>query len=753
MKNPGKIQETITAYSINFAFIMRFLHIIVFVFAGACLCPDTVQAEVSDTLKKKVDISRIRYHENIEKEQNLALGFKGGNGTINGSDNSHINTFITNVIIERVNLLRDSIENNKALDHRLKVKYLSGLENLVKGFNSGWRNNSFNPVLAEELIANYEMLMQADINHRDISPIVEKASYSVGNININSSGSAMYENAGYTNARQILFRKYCGLYPDKALQMLELYPDVPFADSLVKTVAYRNPNQLYDYAAATRTNVGRIIRRNSDPVVKAIVAISSSKSGQQYYPFLDEIASERLTLADVFDIMEDNLAYYKMLVKMQVNYTERLIKRDTPLAYDKLVAKLQDRAKNVYIEEINALHDSPDNVRFKILEQLSPQELYYLIVLGEDVIYTSSYKGVFNRMMQRTPGNSGDSLLISVRFDKFKKFIRLAAGYNKLDEFLQSMPDSNSQRLMMAFVRGLEKTGTLEDAVDVADSYGSIRNPVITGLIDQEIQRNLTQAREAGEKRPIVIYDILQTIFQSSQDSSINISARLKIPPVYRVDNHALLDDSGRVVQQVFFYGDKDGKDSYANFMTMFTGADWKVSRTSQWVEIKSTKGKPILIYANLPLDYEKGLDSVAQVHMREYMNHRNLKPTITIHRGHSYWVGSTIRNLAPSSKIVILGSCGGFHNLGDVLKTCPDAHIISSKEVGTRHINEPILKAINDDLKQGRNVDWLNIWKDLAAKFTTGDAKERFDNYVPPHKNLGALFIKAYFVQMGTYQ
>ncbi len=728
------------------------LIITVLLFTG-CFLPGSVLAGL-DTLKKKIDISRVRYHENIEKEQNLALGFKNSTEKlVNASDNNFINSFVTNLIFEKVNFLKDSIENNTVFDHRLKVKYLSGLENLVKGFNAGWRNQSFNPVLAEELILNYIQLMGADFQKIDISPIVENASYSVGNINVNSSGNVMFENVGYTKARQLLFRKFCALYPDRALQMLELYPDVPFADSLVKVMAYRNPNQLYDYAAATRTNVGRIIRRNTDPVVKAVVAIASSKSGQQYFPFLDELASERMTLSDVYNVMDDNLAYYKMLVKMQVSYTERLIKKDTPLAYDKLVAKLQDRAKNVFIEEINALHDSPDNVRFKILDQLTAEELYYLIVLGEDVIYTSSYKGVYNRMMQRVPRQSGDSLLISVRFDKFKKFIKLAAGYNKLDEFLQSMPDTNSQRLMMAFVRGLENTGTLEDAVDVADSYGSIRNPLVTRLVDQEIEKNLVQAKNEGEKRTIVIYDILQTIFQSSQDSTINISARLKIPPVYRVDNKDLLDDSGRVVQQVFFYGDKDGKDSYANFMTMFTGADWKVNKNAHWVEIRSTKGRPTVIFANLPLDYEKGLDSVAQAMLRTYMDNNKFYPSITIHRGHSYWVGSTIRHLAPSSKIVVLGSCGGFHNLDDVLKTCPDAHIISSKEVGTRHVNEPILKAINDDVRLGRNVDWLAMWKDLAAKFPSGDAKERFDNYVPPHKNLGALFIKAYFRQTGSYQ
>ncbi len=698
-----------------------------------------------------MDIARIRYHENIEKEQQLALRFNGGNGEwINASANKDINTLITNALIKDVNTLTDSIEKDARLDHRLKVKYLSGLENLLKGFNTGWRNKIFNAVFARELLENYKALMTADINKQDIRSIVENASYEVGNININGSGSAMYENQGFEASRIILFRKFCQKYPDKILGMLEQYYNVPFADSLVKAVAYRNPNQLYDYAAATRTQAGRLIGRNNDPLVKTIAAIATSKSGQQYYPFLDEIVHGRLTMPDIFQTMNDNLLYYRLLVKTQVSYAERLIKKDTPLAYDKLLFKLQDRARNVFIEEVNALHDLPDNARFKIIDPLTPQELYYLIVLGEDVMYTSSYKGIFNRMMQRMPVPSGDSLLMDVRFDRFKKFIRLAAGYNKLDEFLQTMPDSNSQRLMMAFVRGLEKSGTLEDAVDVADSYGSIKNPLVKRLIDQEIEKNLKQAKGQHDKRAIAIYDILQIIFQSSEDSSIDVAAKLKIPPVYRVNYKDLLDDSNRVVQQVFFYGDQDGKESYANFMSMFTGADWKIKRNADWVEIRSTRGKPVFIYANLPLDYEKGLDSVAQMRLHQYLEKNNLEPGITIHRGHSYWVSSTIRNLPPSSKIVILGSCGGFHNLDDVLKTCPDAHIISSKEVGTKIINEPILKAINDDLKDGKDIEWLPMWKDLAARFPSGDAKERFENYIPPYKNLGALFIKSYTKQMG---
>jgi hypothetical protein len=100
---------------------------------------------------------------------------------------------------------------------------------------------------------------------------------------------------------------------------------------------------------------------------------------------------------------------------------------------------------------------------------------------------------------------------------------------------------------------------------------------------------------------------------------------------------------------------------------------------------------------------------------------------------------------LPTSAKIIVLGSCGGFQNLNAVLDICPEAHIISSKEVGTKLVNDPILKLINESLRKGEGVDWISMWSKLEKQFSTGVVKERFGNYIPPHKNLGALFIKAF--------
>ena len=52
------------------------------------------------------------------------------------------------------------------------------------------------------------------------------------------------------------------------------------------------------------------------------------------------------------------------------------------------------------------------------------------------------------------------------------------------------------------------------------------------------------------------------------------------------------------------------------------------------------------------------------------------------IKRGHSYYLQETINRLPSTAKIVLLGSCGGYQKLNDILNICPTAQIISSKQV-----------------------------------------------------------------------
>jgi hypothetical protein len=224
----------------------------------------------------------------------------------------------------------------------------------------------------------------------------------------------------------------------------------------------------------------------------------------------------------------------------------------------------------------------------------------------------------------------------------------------------------------------------------------------------------------------------------------IDIAAELGIAPVYYMTNKLLQNAQGKIIMQQFFYGDKDGMTIFNAFVASFNVAKWKINQHKDWVEITSKNGVPISIYANRPLNPTLDLDEKAQDALIEYLKSQQLTPSIVIHRGHSYHVSSTIKKLASSAKLIILGGCGGYQNLNQVLAICPGAHIISTKQVGTGIINKGLLNEISEALRLGQSLNWPSLWKKMSNQFKA-QLKESFNDYVPPHKNLGAIFITAY--------
>ena len=247
-------------------------------------------------------------------------------------------------------------------------------------------------------------------------------------------------------------------------------------------------------------------------------------------------------------------------------------------------------------------------------------------------------------------------------------------------------------------------------------------------------------------KKGEIVYGLLQKIFTSLDSTNkIDLSQTLGIPPIYELPITLLKDTvSGKINLQQFFYGDKDGGVVFNAFLKKFTNSNWKIIKKSQWVEVNSVKGTPITIYANLPLDETLELDSQAQDSLNSYLEDNNIHPSIVIHRGHSYYLKQTIQKMPSSAKLVVLGSCGGYQKLNDVLERSPGAHIISSKQIGAGIINQGLIDVIAEQLRSGKNLNWPQLWNSLAIRFV-GSNREKFDDYVPPHKNLGAIFITAF--------
>ncbi|MBS1741823.1 MAG: hypothetical protein JST81_02205 [Bacteroidetes bacterium] len=709
-----------------------------------------------------IPLQRRYFHDKIDKQQQQCDKADGKEDNyFRLGTNEEINLRLTDVLFRKIDALQEWVETNDSIsNNNEKIRYLSYIENVLKDFRIAWKKKEISPLDFPLLEDNFETIIRNQAAGGTMTPIIDAAPYPIASI----LTEIFFDNPGYADSKKIMYKKYCIVNPDKILQTIRPYVDEPFADTLIALAARRNPVQLYTYAQSNNSPEGILIHRNTDSMVMAVAKLSQTPDALFYFPFLDDILSGKQPIDSIKKYVDgpkgyDSVGYFKLLVRTEIDYYTRLtsIKRDTPVAMfgaNGLRETLKGKALEHFIRPINDLHEQSNlAIRMRAIDPLSPEELYYMMVMGENDIFTSSFKHSFNRMLQKMGGNPrGDSLLMKVNFDYFKKFIKLTANYNKLDTFLRSMPAANSETLMRAFVNNLDKGTDLEDATDVADSYSSINDKKLQVNILNNVIRNEEQSIANNNNRGAVIYGLLKQIFLSADSANkVNLTETLGIPSIYELKNSDLADDSGRIIQQVFFYGDDDGKQHFPAFINSFASREWKVTQKKEWYEIRSVKGN-VWIFANRPLENDKNLDDSAQVHLNKYLESNDMKPTVVIHRGHSYWLPGTIDRMPGDAKIVVLGSCGGYKNLNTILEICPDANIISTKEIGTGSITQPIQNYLNQSMISGNKIVWKDMWNTLTKSFSKDPSREKrdsWDDYIPPYKNLAAIFIKAYNKKM----
>jgi hypothetical protein len=674
---------------------------------------------------------RELFHDLIDKEQK-SIGPSRG---------------MTEVMAASVDLFQCAMERDTLLGEQDKVRYLRGMESVLKAFNA---KKNAPAAMLDNIITAYINCTTKDMQRNSIVPAIHGLDYMETDLLLLATRRTFEKNPGLPQCEELLKLKYCIAYPAQTFYVLKENPDLPFADSLVRIVSKQFPRQLYDYAASG-SKLGALLHNiQDDPFIKTIVQMSDSRNGQQYFPFLDNLVRGKMRFADIDSVKDDSMAYYRLLVQTQLDYSQRADKGDTAYESKALAERLEKKALESFVNTINALHEEKPEVRFKSIQSMTAKELYYLIVSSDGIIYTSSFvKGVYPLMMQKC-NHRGDSLLARVYYDKYRKLIKMSAGYNMLSDFLGSFPgktngESDAVKLMRTFVTGLENGNGLEDGVDVADSYASViesMKPVAKEML-KNVEANYKRNEAAGNARGMALYRILDKIFLSADSSNkVDLVSELGISPVYRVPYEALLSDSGRVNVQVFFYSDIKVQGIFNGFIGLFNNSNWKIDRSNpQWVVIHSIKGKPVSIYANTAPVEENGEDEVNQKTLNAWLRSQHIYPSITIHRGHSYTAPYTIRQMSADSKIVFLGSCGGYQIINAVLQKIPDAHIIATKQIADAEVNQPFFRLLTEEIREGHNIEWIPFWKELDRRVNASI----FEDYMPPYKNLGAIFIQAY--------
>jgi len=542
------------------------------------------------------------------------------------------------------------------------------------------------------------------------------------------------------------------LNTDNIIPLIERSPEFPFVDTALIYLAQRAPMTIVDYISTNNNRVTDSILASPRPLIQQLVKLKGNRNASELAPFSEEIVRGNLTTEEVQKLRTNDVkGYYQLLVNtIQSNRTARL-QGAAPGMQPALRTALHEKSVAFYIQHINGLHEAKDQVRFSSIQTLRTVDLYYLIISGEEELYTSSFLGIYKRLMAQLPAGQSDSLFQLVQYDQFRKFIRVCSHYNVLNDFLGKMPEPSRAVILSKFITGIDgsfDTG-LEEAMDVADAFSSLStDSLYSSTVDNLLHENLQRCQSQSNFYGARLYSILIDVFKmsTSPGSQKEIFTKLGNYELLPVD--AVKDTNGVVNQLVIFYGDEDGKTSYQNFLALFKDPKiWKVEKAAQWTVINSVQSdNPVRLFANLPLNHQDDLDEKAQLALLAYLKSEHIEPGIIIHRGHSYHLPGTLKYLQPAMKLAILGSCGGYKNILTVAEKSPAAQIVATKQVGSKLINDPMIQLVNDQLLQAKDIYWPDLWATMGANFNkSAFTRDLFAEYVPPYRNLSLFVIRLF--------
>jgi len=491
------------------------------------------------------------------------------------------------------------------------------------------------------------------------------------------------------------------------------------------------------------TTVLNILKESKNPVIKKLCDLCQWAEDKGYIPMdwigavllIDKIVKDDLSFEEAFDITKNPALFFTNIIEIK--------KRPDHLGGYSIDKHLKSISL-VVVAKVNRLHDSPDAIRFKSVEDYDSEMLYNLMVYGENEVYTSTFNGLFTRMLEKMAkeGLTAESLFEKAGYNKFRTMIKLCAGFNRLNEFLNTIDKQNQIELLERFVRiKSDVKDLLSQAVTIADAFGMIEDKSILKILQQTIREEYESARKEDNKEVKVIYGLLSGMFAEKAVFDINwfkeMSDRYKLPDIRKMPAKKLFDE-GLNIQRYYTYDDADGKASYNSILEQYSGKnEWSIRDKGAYtvIESKSLAGRKIEIYINKPEFEDEGQSKIEEVL-------KGKKVHVEVHVGHSYHANKTIERINPQAGLIILRSCGGYNEVSEILNKDPEAHIISTKGTGTMYVNEPLLYLLNNEMLKGKDIIWQDFWS--KAEKILGH-NQNFVNYIAPHKNLGVLFLKAY--------
>ena len=516
-------------------------------------------------------------------------------------------------------------------------------------------------------------------------------------------------------------------YPFEVLNKFKNLAFTPLGSEVITNLAKIDPASIKQYLGSNHL-IERSLKSNRDSVVQLIIQLYQMYGVQsKSYALIDLIWHKKLTFQQAENITKNEALFYKTLIDLRKNKS---------ILASYTVEKEIETIAMSRVVEINLRHDDSEPFRFAPINNDNAYEIYTSIVYSAEEVFTSSFLGMYKRLNEKRKEPSGYAFLEQLNFNKFRVFLKQCAGYNKIDDFLLTMNDSQQNALITMFVSGLyQYGGDLGPAVDVADTYGSLENEKVKAIFVKTIKRELRKCIQDQNEHGTKIYGLLFKL-TGGDPNEYTSNYVFNIPALDRVYSSDLFKNDIHI-QQHFFFDDEDGETAFNHWLGLYPVSLYKKEDKGNYVLISSISGKKMLIYANKPHSEIEGRED-----LKKLFEETGRFPDFIVHRGHSYYIENTLENMNHSNKVAILGSCGGYQNISKAMDNAMDVQIVSTKQVGTLVVNSTLIQEITETIRLGKDLVWLDIWKQIGVKLQNN---AQFKDYIPPYKNLGAKFIKAY--------
>ncbi len=518
-----------------------------------------------------------------------------------------------------------------------------------------------------------------------------------------------------------------------------------YRDTLLYFLANEDPATFTKKLEGHDSLFTALVSKSTNMTVNAVAKIPKDVYYEKTLPFGIAIAQNRMTAEEVKKLTMQPEAYYTAFVDEVIRL--HLDKNNEIRSYlNKPIAKLNaDIANKFYIGEVNDLHESPDAVRFKILQNRTPRELYFMLVDGTGELYTSSFLYIYKKFIKDTEKDGVDKFFADIDYYRFDAFVANIAGYGLVDDLVGHLKEETVAKQLGNAIARLSSSQLGDDelivqAMTMSDELYAIRNraslkETLAKQID-DLKRPRVANRVANDILLQRLYTGLKGILQ---DKTEYISGG-----TYNVLKVAPMKKNNIIVQACFFYDDDDGTYSFNNSTATYAPANWDKKDLGNYILFTSKSGNNMRVYMNRP-NTKAGCDT-AQDQMLRDMRADGYEPTTYIHRGHSYYLAQSLRKMTSSAQFVFFGSCGGYNEVLQMFRLNPDVQIIATRNIGSSQINDPMLQQINNDIVNNKDIVWNEEWKNFDAKFQSKTTKDLFSSYIAPNKYIGIMFIRKVF-------